>query len=77
MSTLEQTVSMLESLPEDDVKAIHDIIYRFYIRERSPFKPLSKKQILNDLAISRAQIANGECKEFGEAIQEIEAKYGL
>ena len=77
MSTLEQTVSMLESLPEDDVKAIHDITYRFYIRERSPFKPVTREQILKDLAISRQQITNGEGKELGEAIQEIEAKYGL
>lgn len=77
MSTLEQTVSMLESLPEDDVKAIHDITYRFYIREHSPFKPVTREQILKDLAISRQQIANGEGKELGEAIREIEAKYGL
>ena len=77
MSTLEQTVSMLESLPEDDVKAIHDITYRFYIREHSPLKPVTRKQILKDLAVSRQQIANGEGKELGEAIREIEAKYGL
>ncbi len=77
MSTLEQTVSMLESLPEDDVKAIHDITYRFYIREHSPLKPVTREQILKDLAVSRQQIANGEGKELGEAIREIEAKYGL
>ena len=77
MSTLEQTVSMLETLPEDDVKAIHDITYRFYIRKQSSIKPLTKEQILNDLAVSRQQIANGEGKELGEAIREIEAKYGL
>ena len=77
MSTLEQTVTMLESLPEDDLKAIHDITYRFYIRKHSPFEPLTKEQILEDLAISRQQIANDEGKELGEAIREIEAKYGL
>jgi uncharacterized protein YjiS (DUF1127 family) len=77
MSTLEQTVSMLEALPEDDVRAIRDITYRFYIRECSPFKPLTKDQMLNDLAVSREQIENGECLELGDAIEEIEAKYGL
>ena len=77
MSTLEQTVSMLETLPEDDVKAIHDITYRFYIRERSILKPLTKEQILKDLSISREQIANDEALEMGEAIKEIEAKYDL
>lgn len=77
MSTLEQTVSMLKVLPDDDIKAIHDITYRFYIREHSPFTPLTKEKVLNDLAISREQISNGDCKELGQAIQEIEAKYGL
>ncbi len=77
MSTLEQTVSMLKVLPDDDIKAIHDITYRFYIREHSPFAPLTKEKVLNDLAISREQISNGDCKELGQAIQEIEAKYGL
>lgn len=77
MSTLEQTVSMLESLPEEDVKAIHDITYRFYIRERSPFKPVTKEQVLNDLAVSREQVANGEGIELGEALKEIGDKYGL
>lgn len=77
MSTLDQTISMLEALPEEDVKAIHDITYRFYVRERSPFKPLTKKQVLHDLSISREQIENGECLELGDAIREIEAKYGL
>ena len=77
MSTFVQTVSMLESLPEDDVKAIHNITYRFYIREHSPLESVTREQILKDLAVSRQQIANGEGKELGEAIQEIEAKYGL
>lgn len=77
MSTLEQTVSMLQLLPEDDVKAIHDITYRLYIRERSPFALLTKEKVLNDLAISREQIANGDSKGLGEAIREIEEKYGL
>ena len=77
MSTLEQTISMLEALPEEDVKAIHDIAYRFYIRERVPFSPLTKEKVLYDLATSRKQISNGECKELGEAIREIEVKYGL
>jgi len=77
MSTLEQTVSMLEALPEEDLKAIHDITYRFYIHARNPFAPLTKKQILQDLAISREQAANGEFMDFDDAIREIREKYGL
>ena len=77
MSTLEQTVSMLELLPEDDVKAIHDITFRFFLRESSLYEPLTREKVLSDLAISREQIENGESKELGEAIKEIEEKYGL
>ena len=77
MSTLEQTVSMLESLPEEDLKAIHDITYRFYIHARNPFAPLTREQILTDLAISREQVANGNFMDFDNAVNEIRKKYGL
>ena len=77
MSTLEQTVSMLKALPEDDGRAIHDITYRFYIREKASLKPVSKEQVLHDLSVSRQQITDGKCQKLSEAIREIEVKYGL
>lgn len=77
MNTLEQTVSMLELLPEDDVKAIHDITCRLFILESSLAAPLKREKVVSDLAISREQIENGESKELGEAVREIEEKYGF
>ena len=41
MSTLEQTVSMLESLPEDDLKAIHDMIISHSSQTKKAIKPLN------------------------------------
>lgn len=42
-----------------------------------PFRKLSEEEILNDLEISRRQIAAGETKEMGQAIEGIRKKYGL
>ncbi len=77
MSTLESTISMLQSLPEPDVKAIHDITYTIYSKIFSPIQPVSRQQMLNDLAISRMQEKTGDYKDFSDAIEEIEVKYGL
>ena len=77
MSTLAATIAMLERLPETDLQAIHDITYSIYTKIQSPFKPLTKNQILDDLAESRKQIEQGECKDLTTAIDEIRGKYGL
>ena len=77
MSTLEQTVSMPEALSEEDFSAIHDIPYRSYTREHSPYNPLVREKVLQDLQVSREQIDCGQCKEFGEAVKEIKEKYDL
>ena len=77
MSTLEATITMLEHLPESDLQAIHDITYSIYTKIQSPFKPLTKEQVLNDLAESRKQVENGEYKDLTEAVDELRGKYGL
>ena len=78
MSTFEQTVSMLESLPEDDVKVIHNITYRFYIREHSPLKPVTREQILKDLAVSRNKLLmvkeKNSVKQSGKSRQNMVSK---
>lgn len=77
MNTLDATISMLRALPESDIKIIHDITYFIYTKRHNPSKPITKEQILNDLAISREQIANGEYQDLDKAIDEIETKYGI
>lgn len=77
MNTLESTISMLETLPEQELKAIHDITYVIYAQSSNPYRPLSKQRILKDLEASREQIKNGQCKDAKAAINEIGAKYGI
>jgi hypothetical protein len=77
MNTLESTISILQSLPKSDVNATSDITYATYSKIYFPIHPISRQQMLNDLAISRAQEESGYYKDFSEAIYEIELKYGL
>ena len=46
-------------------------------KESSPFKALTREQILGDLAISRRQVENGECDDFDEFMDKIGADYGI
>lgn len=77
MSTLEATVSMLETLPEDDLIAISGIVKRFIIKNNSPYAPLTKKETLEKLAKSRKQAEEGKVRDAKEASDEIREKYGL
>lgn len=79
MNILENTVSMMEALPESDLIEIQNFTKRLYMLRcaESPFCPLSGEDIMNDLRISREQVAQGKCKEMGQAIEEIRNKYGL
>ena len=79
MNTFENTVSMMEALPESDLIEIENFTKKLYMLRiaESPFRPVSGEDILNDLQISREQTAQGKCKEMGQAIEGIRNKYGL
>ena len=77
MSIVEATKSMLDVLPESDVKVIYLVTKNIFEKEASPFRPLTKKQILADLAVSRQQIEDGDYLDFDDALKEIEAEYDL
>ena len=77
MTLREETKNMIGFLPESDVKAIYGLIKNLYEKESSPFRPLTKKQILADLAESRDEIESGAYTDFDVAINEIEKAYGL
>lgn len=79
MNTLENTISMLEVLPEADLVKIQDFTRKLF-KQRStacPFPPKSRDEIYRDLEISRRQAAAGDCQEMGQALAEIRGKYGL
>ena len=79
MSILENTISMMEVLPEADLLEIQNFTKKlFRLRNvNSCFQPVSEEKILDDLATSRNQIAEGKYKEMGQAIEGIRKKYGL
>ena len=79
MNTLENTVLMMEALSEADLIEIQNFTKKLYIlrNAESPFRPLTEDDIMNDLSVSREQIAQGKCREMGQAIEGIRYKYGL
>ena len=42
-----------------------------------PYSPLTKDQILAELAISRKQVENGEYDDFDDALKRIETEYDI
>ncbi len=77
MSTLETTISMLRVMPEAEVQVIFDVTKALFDKRSSPFQPVSKEQVLRDLALSEQQIASGEFRDARVAIQELKARYGV
>lgn len=79
MSTLENTISMLEALPEADLIKIQNFTKKLLCQrsEEGPFASKSRKEIYADLEASRQQAAKGKYQEMGEALAEIRSKYGL
>ena len=77
MSTLESTISMLRVMPEADVRIIFEMTKKLFDDKASPFAPVSKKQILQDVDVSSQQIVQGDIKDASEAIRELKTKYGL
>lgn len=79
MNVFEDTISMMEVLPESDLLKIQNYTKRLYMLRTtdSPFQPLKEEDIMDDLQLSRRQIETGKCKEMGKAIEEIRKKYGI
>lgn len=77
MSTLENTISMLEVLPEADLIKIQEFTKKLF-RQRGaeyPFASKSREEIYADLEVSRRQAVEGQCQEMGKAFAEIRSKY--
>ena len=77
MSTLESTISMLRIMPEADVQVIFEMTKKLFDAKASPFAPVSKQQILDDVDASAVQIKQGKTIKASDAIQELRTTYGL
>ncbi|MEE3462271.1 MAG: hypothetical protein VZR00_10390 [Lachnospiraceae bacterium] len=79
MSTIETTVSMLETMPEEAQKKVLLFTQELFTAERpaNPFMPKSKEKILSELDESEKQIAEGKCQEASAAIMELKKQHGF
>lgn len=80
MSTLENTISMLEVLPETDLLEIQKLARKLFQRHEAEtpdeavarfLKPMSREDFMKDIEIAEQEIARGEYQEMGEALDEI------
>ena len=76
MSTLEANMALLSTIPEECQKEIQNYLMMNFCVD-NPYKPLSKNEILSELAESRMCYHNNEGEDFDKVIDEISEKYGL
>lgn len=86
MTILQNTISMMQTLPEADLLKIQDFMqklskhHELEATDEAVAKflgPKSREDIYRDLEISRRQAAAGECQEMGEALNEICRELGI
>ncbi len=77
MIPFEKAVDMLRSLSQADYESASNYISALASNRYSPEIPLSRAQILEDLAISRQQEKEGKHKPARDAFDEVMAEYGL
>lgn len=79
MSTLDATVSMLESMPEDArIKVMEFTQKLFHSRKpANPFVPVSQEQIFSDLGESRQQISDGKGMDMKDALNRMGKQHGF
>ena len=76
MSTLEANMELLSTIPEEHQKEIQQFLLMYFCSE-NPYKPLSRNEILSELAQSQECYERGEGEDFDKAVDEIDVKYGL
>lgn len=76
MSTMETNIAMISTLPEADQEKIFLYLSENFF-EDNPFKPMSKNEILSELAEAREAFSRGEYQDFDAAAEEISREYGI
>ena len=79
MSTLEATVSMLESMPEEARTKVFLYTQSLFTSHRpaSPYEPLTEEKLIADLEEARRQITNGKGLNARSALEEMGRKHGF
>ena len=79
MSTIEATVSMLETMPEEARILVFNYTQELFSARRpeNPFKPVTTEQVLSDLEQSRKEISKGEGVNMKAALMELGKQHGF
>lgn len=79
MSTIEATVSMLETMPEEARILVFKYAQSLFTSNKpaNPFVPKSEKDILSDLEESRKQIEEGQGVNMKQALKEMGVRHGF
>ncbi len=79
MSTIEATIFMLETMPEEARAKVFQYTQTLFTSPKpaNPFTPKTEKDILADLEESRKQISEGKGVDMRQALEEMRARHGF
>ena len=83
MSTYDSTVSLMRDMTESDLLKIREFVIRLSTKSEvrkemyNPYKPLTREEIIEQLAEARKHADEGRVMEAHQASQNVRAKYGL
>lgn len=86
MTTLENTISILKSLPEPDLIRVQDLAKKLFQRHEDKvadetvgrfLKPMSKEDFMRDIEKAESEFARGEYQEMGEALDEVYREFRI
>lgn len=86
MTMLENTISMMKTLPETDIAEIQNLTKKLFQRHECEtvdksvgkfLKPMSREDFLSDIETAEQEMADGKYKPAKEVWNELEHKYGL
>ena len=88
MSTLENTITMLEALPEADLRKVSVFIKKFFltpaksddaarVASYNPYQPLTGEELFNSLEESRKRAEEGHVLDAHQVAANVREKYGF
>ncbi|MCC8044788.1 MAG: hypothetical protein LIP12_04720 [Clostridiales bacterium] len=79
MSTIEATVSMMESMSEDARTQVLQYVQRLFSSQKAenPFKAVTTEQVLLDIEQSEKDISEGNYRSMESVIDDMERRYGF
>lgn len=86
MTTLENTISMMKTLPETDLAEIQNLTKKLFQRHQSEavdkavgkfLTPMSRADFMDDIATAEKEISEKKYKPAKEVWNEMEQRYGL